>query len=1264
MHRHRKGTEVTKAHHPLATLIHRSGVDSRARSSAFRGTGAPLNGPRRRGAGLTALALFLLALALTATPALAARGHVFATSFGEPGAGDGQLTAPAGLAVNESTHDVYVVDKGDDRVERFSAAGAYLGQFNGSGLLPGEGSASPTGQFSAPEGIAVDNSTELTDPSRGDVYVVDTGHHVIDKFTATGEYLGQIAGTPEIGSFGGLDGVGVDTHGALWVADKTYSIEHQGADRFNDALANEFVEFVKAGVGSRLQDVGFAVDSMDDLYLRYGHSNRPVIAEFSSTGERLNEAVGGEYPEAALPTGIATELSTDDVYVNAVGEVRRFGPTGAEIERLGAEQLNSGTGVAVDSATGRVYAADSAADLVDVFPLEPPAQPRVESDGVSNVTANSATLEAEINPRSEPSEAATEYRFEYGRCPTLAGCAASPYEQSLPVPDGQLPVDFEVHTVTVHLENLVPHTTYHFRVIAHNSHPGTAAGDERTFTSQTAVPLGLPDARAWELVSPPNKHGGLLEAIGAGNVIQAAADGGAFTYLSSSPTEAEPSGYSNRVQVLSVRGPSGWSSRDIATPHEVATGVSVDEGQEYRFFSEDLSRAALNPLGAFDPSLSAEATEQTPYLRADFPPGDPTALCAESCYTPLVNDANVPPETHFGQQSGSSQGTCPTATVNACGPTFLDATPDLGHAVLTSHVGLTATPGDKGGLYEWSAGELTLISQVPTAPSVWCGGAGPACTPKPASVPVLGNDDKITRNAISADGSRVVFSEHGSHLYLRDLARGETVQLDAVQGGTGENPVGPVFQFASADDSKVFFTDNQRLTADSGGGREGAEADLYQCEIIAAAGHLECNLTDLTPEISGQPARVQKILPGASADGSYLYFVANGDLTGEEVNPQGEKAVHGTCAGVDSQPSASCNLYLDRFDGSAWHIGLVAVLSAGDYPDWNGHDSELLLDGVTARVSPDGRWLAFMSQRSLTGYDNRDAVSGKPDEEVFLYHAPAANGEAGTLACASCNPTGARPHGAEYGHLDFGLDGSQVWGASGESKTQMLAASLPAWTSYEGGGVGTLHQPRYLADSGRLFFNATDALVPQDSNGTGDVYEFEPPGVGDCTESSPSFDERSSGCVGLISSGTSPYESGFLDASENGGDVFFYTNAKLSPSDIDSARDVYDARVEGGFPEPPKPVECQGDACQSPGSAPNDPTPGSLTFQGPGNLTFAATTPVVKAKAKPLTRAQKLTRALRACAKRPKRKRPACKRRARRAYGPAGKAKRSNRRAR
>jgi hypothetical protein len=149
--------------------------------------------------------------------------------------------------------------------------------------------------------------------------------------------------------------------------------------------------------------------------------------------------------------------------------------------------------------------------------------------------------------------------------------------------------------------------------------------------------------------------------------------------------------------------------------------------------------------------------------------------------------------------------------------------------------------------------------------------------------------------------------------------------------------------------------------------------------------------------------------------------------------------------------------------------------------------------------------------------------------------------------------------------------------------------------------VSSSYQSRYLSDSGRLFFNSDDALSPSDTNGTEDVYEYEPSGVGDCSTGSTTFSSLSGGCVDLVSSGTGKEESAFVDASESGDDVFFMTSAELSGLDTDSVVDIYDARVGGGFPVPQAPPACEGDACQSPVAAPNDPTPGSLTYKGPGN---------------------------------------------------------------
>ena len=90
---------------------------------------------------------------------------------------------------------------------------------------------------------------------------------------------------------------------------------------------------------------------------------------------------------------------------------------------------------------------------------------------------------------------------------------------------------------------------------------------------------------------------------------------------------------------------------------------------------------------------------------------------------------------------------------------------------------------------------------------------------------------------------------------------------------------------------------------------------------------------------------------------------------------------------------------------------------------------------------------------------------------------------------------------------------------------------------------GTAYLQHNVSDTGQVFFDTPDALVPTDTNGEPDVYEYE------------------SGNVRLLSSGTSVDPSLFADATPNGSDAFFMTSSQLVPQDTDGAMDVYDARV-------------------------------------------------------------------------------------------------------
>jgi DNA-binding beta-propeller fold protein YncE len=1168
-------------------------------------------------AAAIALLALCAALALLAAPALALRGHEFGKAFGSAGSGPGQFKEPAAIAVNEATHQLYVVDEGNDRVEVFSSTGAFEGQFNGSGTFEVKGvkeSGKPAkaGALVKPQTIAVDNAcaqnklsekTKLTckefDPSNGDVYVQDGfEHHVVDKFSPQGDFIAELLVPKEsIGSV--LEGLAVDAQGRPWVSGLQIPSGNSELARFSNSKESaveevKLEEVAHLATFSFLFGPGLALDTHGDIFAGTGSAIAKLGPPAAGLVHVLSAAIDEEAAEAEEPaSGVAAEIPANGVYVDNETSIRRFDDEEPpkELERFGQGHLSKGSGVAVDAVAGTVWVADQGANQIVEFKPEEPRAPTIGRESSSAVTADSASFQAEVNPRG----AFAEYRFQYGRCATSSTCKESGFEASTPVPDGPVGADFEEHEVSVHVQGLEPATAYHFQIVAHNE-KGETAGEELSFTTQPAGVLGSLDARGYELVSPPAKRGALIKAILNSTPIEAALAGNAITYVTSSPTEAQPQGYADAVQVLSSRGAGGWSSKDITIAHPAATGQSIGKGNEYRFSSEDLSHGILQPLGAFEPGvlkgqLTEEATEQTPYLRSNYESGDPSEPCASDCLRPLVTAKNVSEGVAFGEEAR-----CIGGTSVFCGPQVLSGTSDLAHVVLHSEVGLSATEGDHGGLYEWSGGTLQLVSILPP-PS-----GKPA---SPAVAQVLGREDAVMRHAISPDGDRVVWS-NGAHLYLRKLAEEQTIELDAGLSGR------PEFQTADAQTMKIFFSE---------------EGGLYLYDT-------ETGERTTLVKVGGG---VQGTIAGTSEDGSYLYFVAN------EALPGVEGAVSGNCHG--STAASQCNLYELHEEGGSWQARLVAVLSGADFPDFPGD-----LMRLTARVSPDGSHLAFMSQRPLTAYDNRDVASARRDEEVFEFDAGTGN-----LSCVSCRPTGGRPEGVEYKTIKDGIvAGAGVWEAS-----TWLAANVPGWTPFSTGVA--LHQSRYLDDSGRMFFNSADALSPQDVNGTQDVYEYEPPGIGGCSEASPSFSSRSEGCVGLISSGTSREESAFMDASEAGGDVFFLTSSKLVPEDFDTALDIYDAHECTSSSPCIKSAEGPGPPCASEASckAPPSPqpeifgAPASATFSGAGNITPPP--PVAKSSAiklKALTRAQKLAAALKACRKQHGRnRRAACEKRARSKYG-------------
>jgi hypothetical protein len=421
-------------------------------------------------------------MSLAAAPALAVLGHGLTGSFGKAGHGEGEFEGPSGVAVNEVTpgdvSDVYVIDAGNNRVERFSASGAYLGEFNGSGTFANEEGKKAPKPLSEPRWVAVDNSgkTPAEDPSVGDVYVTDNGNGVIDKFSPTGAYLGQIT------TNSGSSGMAVDRDGLVW------ALLPGGVDSYSDALVNEPVStlglpFFQGG------DPGLGVDSEDNIYLAYHSEPNATVFEINSVGMALSYEFGGE----RAVSGIAADPSDNDVYFDHDGvSIGRFSSSGSLIERFGEGHLSPaiGIGMGIDSASGTVYVANPTGGDVEIFTLGPRA-PAPSTEAPENVTATTATLHGELLGEE------TEYYFAYNTNGGCTGASASPVEPA-------------AGTVkeSANVTGLQPSKKYTYCIVAKNNF-GPEPGSLETFETLPAPPELLAGSEQATALTPSE---GRLEA--------------------------------------------------------------------------------------------------------------------------------------------------------------------------------------------------------------------------------------------------------------------------------------------------------------------------------------------------------------------------------------------------------------------------------------------------------------------------------------------------------------------------------------------------------------------------------------------------------------------------------------------------------------------------------------------------------------------------------------------------------------------------------
>jgi hypothetical protein len=390
------------------------------------------------------------------------------SSFGSPGSGNGQFQSPLGVAVQVSSGNVFVVDSGNARVEKFFPDGSFISAF-GQGLL------------SSPRGIATD--------TLGKVYVGDAGTNTVQKFDADGNFVSTIDGTgaPQ-GHFQNIAGIAVDQANNLWVADGSTANVIEFGSKGN------FVRQWKDTHGS-LSAGPIAVDSARNaVYLMsIGPTGICCVAErWTLSGDyqaQIDREVhfGSENFFSAGASALALDPRTGNLYVDHSGgqaDVTVYDPSGVKLDDLSLGQNTNSQGLAFSSLLGgaskpgqmQLYLSDANNNNVTIFaPSKTPGAPLITSESVDQSGTTTATLNAGIVPLGNDTTCTFQFvdnaDFQASGFDNATSVACTPAD---------LGSGFTYQASSADLSGLTTGTIYHFRVLATSS-AGTSAGADQEF---------------------------------------------------------------------------------------------------------------------------------------------------------------------------------------------------------------------------------------------------------------------------------------------------------------------------------------------------------------------------------------------------------------------------------------------------------------------------------------------------------------------------------------------------------------------------------------------------------------------------------------------------------------------------------------------------------------------------------------------------------------------------------------------------------------
>ena len=323
----------------------------------------------------------------------------------EFGGGDGEFASPAGIAV-DSSNNIYVADTGNNRIQKFDSDGNFITKWGKNTVGPYGGSEYGTdnGEFNSPRGIATDTI--------GNIYVVDGGNYRIQKFNNSGVYISQWGTSGgadnQVNSPGGI---AIDSNNTVFVSDTGNNrINEYDSDGYFLSTVGWGVSDGQSelqvcttgcragesgsGVGQFKSPLGVTVDNNGNLYVSDSENNR--IQKFDENGafidiwgsETVGPYGGSAYSSADGEFSYPALISSDEqgnIYVADAqnSRVQKLSSNGAYLKSIGGvkdgilypyDVVSDSTGnfYAVSSGggeggTGKILKYDSSANLLSTW---------------------------------------------------------------------------------------------------------------------------------------------------------------------------------------------------------------------------------------------------------------------------------------------------------------------------------------------------------------------------------------------------------------------------------------------------------------------------------------------------------------------------------------------------------------------------------------------------------------------------------------------------------------------------------------------------------------------------------------------------------------------------------------------------------------------------------------------------------------------------------------------------------------------------------